>query len=592
MKLSLNRGCVGLQALTGVLLVFCVAFLFVNADRGFELTDYSYYLLWAQQPGHVVASHFPFGYLTQVLYHLSGENIAVFRMSGVVLLLVVSAVLAHAYSQWRGGVFNVNLWLLLSATALMHYHGWLHEPSYNWLALMSVLLILSGIFYFFRSENSQAFQWVAMILVATGGVVAFYAKPTTAALMGLLVVLILPLGGEKIIKTIRFIFYAMLLAVFLLWASIQLFFSSFAEFFRHLSHGVEFAATLQAQHTMAEIWINTRVQVKTSVQWMFRQELTQQWFTVWAWSCMLLAGLSQWRPKWSQTANPWIQRGLFLAALGILLNSSHGNRFVGHHFYLLYIMVFALWCWDVFWHRKQMTQSVSWRQLLAFTAMSFLVLLASLAPSFGTNNHIVRHAAMSVVIMAMSVFVLLDVFRPSTLTRFSASAFAAVAVVCLIFVLNRAHDKPYRMPGTIADHNTMVQFVAPAHRLRVDAATASHVNGLLALAKQGGWVAGTPLLDMTGASPGSLVVLNARLVGSPWLIGGYKGSDVYVGHFLKHTDPQVLAKAWVLTSPEGGRRVSESLLGDVGLVFPQAYELLGQVRTGQGNDEHLLWKPR
>ena len=129
MILKPNRLLLGGQALSGLVLLACVIFFIINADRGFELTDYSYYLLWAQQPANVVASHFPFGHITQVLYHLSGGNIALFRVSGVLLFVLAAWFLTRSYGQWRGQGFHHSLFLLLCATVLMHYHGWLHVPS-------------------------------------------------------------------------------------------------------------------------------------------------------------------------------------------------------------------------------------------------------------------------------------------------------------------------------------------------------------------------------------------------------------------------------------------------------------------------------
>ena len=593
MTFNRNRGIWAGQLLTFLVLIACVVFLTINADRGFELSDYSYYLLWAQQPQNVVASHFPFGHFTQWLYHLSGGNIALFRLSGVVLLLAAAWLLTRAYGHWRGRGFNVSLFLLLGSTVLMHYHGWLHVPSYNWLALVSVMLVLSGVLYASTATPSNPVKFLSIILVAGGGVMAFYAKPTTAALMGLLVFCWVVLNDQSLRSKLGLLFWSGLLAVLLLWVLASVFFGSVSGFYLHLKNGVEFAATLQAKHTIAEILTNTQNQITSSVQWMFRQDLTRLWFGGWLLCCLGLMVAARWQAAGAKSVYPWAQGLFLLAALLICLFNTYSNRFVGHHFYLLYFMVFALWSTDVLANRLQGStgQNAQWQWPL-IALVSFLVVVASLAPSFGTNNLIVRHASMSVALIALAIFVLLDRFPSQALGRYPALVFAMVASLGLILVLQRAYLDPYRMPGTIADQTIPVQFVDPSKHLRVDAATAQHINGLLTLAEQGGWKAGAPLIDMTGGAPGALVVLDAQLVGTPWLIGGYKGSDVYVAHYLAHTDPQLLKEAWVLTAPNGRRRLSEALLSDLGLPFPDAYERLGQVRSGHSNEVQILWKPQ
>ena len=62
-------------------------------------------------------------------------------------------------------------------------------------------------------------------------------------------------------------------------------------------------------------------------------------------------------------------------------------------------------------------------------------------------------------------------------------------------------------------------------RFFVDEATADYVVGLQQIALDADWEQGTHLIDLTGASPGAVVVLDGRAPGVPWLLGGYEGSD-------------------------------------------------------------------
>ena len=62
----------------------------IYASHGFDITDESYYLLWVRQPERILASLTQFGFYTKFLYVLSGENIAIFRILGVLILIIVA----------------------------------------------------------------------------------------------------------------------------------------------------------------------------------------------------------------------------------------------------------------------------------------------------------------------------------------------------------------------------------------------------------------------------------------------------------------------------------------------------------------------
>ena len=52
-----------------------IGFFVLNANKGFDITDESYSILWAMQPENVSSWVNPFGFITQYIWLLSGENI-------------------------------------------------------------------------------------------------------------------------------------------------------------------------------------------------------------------------------------------------------------------------------------------------------------------------------------------------------------------------------------------------------------------------------------------------------------------------------------------------------------------------------------
>ena len=82
-------------------------------------------------------------------------------------------------------------------------------------------------------------------------------------------------------------------------------------------------------------------------------------------------------------------------------------------------------------------------------------------------------------------------------------------------ILDNAYNKPYRLNSNIGLQDIEVQFLGVDGIIKVDNITAKYVNDLKDITIKSGWKKRNLLIDLTGGSPGALVILNARLVGKP-----------------------------------------------------------------------------
>src|SRR5262249_10072513 len=97
--------------------------------------------------------------------------------------------------------------------------------------------------------------------------------------------------------------------------------------------------------------------------------------------------------------------------------------------------------------------------------------------------------------------------------------------------------------------------------LLLDARTARYLSDLRASVPGGlERLRGAPMLDFTGAHPGTLFALGGKAIGLPWMIGGDQRSAAVVGRALADVQCEVLAVAWLLTSPDAPQAVPVSLL--------------------------------
>jgi hypothetical protein len=111
------------------------------------------------------------------------------------------------------------------------------------------------------------------------------------------------------------------------------------------------------------------------------------------------------------------------------------------------------------------------------------------------------------------------------------------------------------------------------------------------MAGNAGWEKGMALIDMTGGTPGASVILGSRVLGRPWLIGGYSNSREYVKTILSRMPRSMLKAAWVLEAPQGERSIPIAVLNELHLDFPGAYKKVGTLKTGHRNEEQVLWRP-
>ena len=171
------------------ILIFLFFTLLLNASRGFGITDESFYLLFTSQPENVLASATQFGYYTKWLYLLSGRDIAVFRILGILVLssagVFFAAALDRYWSVLSESVSNIRIqWetiTLILIGNLAYYHLWLITPSYNWLALLSVLLVATGLLrvasnglqHQVQTNWSKFYFIINALLVGVGGGLSF-----------------------------------------------------------------------------------------------------------------------------------------------------------------------------------------------------------------------------------------------------------------------------------------------------------------------------------------------------------------------------------------------------------------------------------
>jgi hypothetical protein len=123
---------------------------------------------------------------------------------------------------------------------------------------------------------------------------------------------------------------------------------------------------------------------------------------------------------------------------------------------------------------------------------------------------------------------------------------------------------PYRQPAGLWNNRNLVHMIPHTRPLILDDAYAQYVNDAIDSAKRAGLKPGTPIIDLTGQSPGLLYALQALSLGQAWIIGGYPGSERVAVAALARVPCEKIAAAWLLVEPEGPRSIPASVLTQFG----------------------------
>lgn len=594
----------GVWLLPLAVLLYTAVVLALNFDRSIDITDEGYYILWAHHPEDVLAEASQFGHYTGVLYSLAGGSLALFRLLGLLLLLIVTGLFAFSLQRYWRTVMPlpprsqwISLPVILASTLVYYGVFTLWTPSYNWLALVGALLTAAGLLqaaaYEGRSKTSNPHTLGLFgqgVLVGIGGALAFIAKPSTAGVLALIFlywIVATPLRHRWKVFLLTSAFSSFL---FLMMHAF-VFENGPESFYTQIKNGLALRATLLEGYSFKSLsgqalvdllklpgyvlkrnWIAPLLLLGVFIHAKIRGRRWLPFERVLIFG-LAFAGIIAWLQLWA--AEIWLG------------GPGHGTRIGSGVLSFSLILAFSSAIAFVFLKANEGGST----QFKPMAALYLFLTLLPIAYSFGTLGGLMRGTSGAFVFYsaaALSFAYWLDGYMGK---RFFGHATQLLLVLSVTLIVTSSFKNPYRSPGTIYDQNVPVTFVGSESRILVDNQTAGYINGLKNLALSADWKQDTPLIDMTGGSPGATVILDGRAPGFPWLVGQYEGSDKFVYKALLMAPRAMIENAWILTAPAGKRSISAKVLTDLGLNFPSAYESLGTVTSGHRNEEQILWRP-
>ncbi|MCL2589440.1 MAG: hypothetical protein FWD67_00855 [Betaproteobacteria bacterium] len=548
---------------------------------GIDFTDESFYLVWISNPFLYDASVTQFGYIYHPLFLILDGDVATFRQANILITFCLSWCLAYFFLKSlipENSVQKVSLHILaagLAATSFIsffHNVSWLPTPSYNSLAFQALLIVAIGLLLADKASSSKSA--VGWVLIGVGGWLAFMAKPSTALALAVGVLACLVIARKF---SVRMMLLAATSTLGLLLVSALLIDGSIFKFVERLRSGIEFArlqnvGSLEHGYSLSQI-----LRIDDIYDYLETREKIAILFV--AVTAFVATGGAYLGTKSGVTLSLLISSAFFsltaLLAFGIIQQKGVFLEFQGMEVFGIVFSAIAIYF--VFGGKKLLSNifSVQWGFALLFFAMPHIY-------AFGTNGNYWKQGASASIFWLLAGLTILSPFVREKAKWSFAIPLVLAAQAVTAALMQTGLERPYRQPQPLRLNDSIVEIGATGSNLVLSAGYAQYFEDAKAAAQKGGFEAGTPMIDLSGQSPGILYVLRALSIGQAWIIGGYSGSLNQAKAALSRTPCKQIATAWVLFEPDGPRSIPVELMHSLGAEFPANYKVAGSWQTAEG----------
>jgi hypothetical protein len=539
---------------------------------GFDFTDEGFYLNWISNPRDFHGAVSQFGFVYHPLYRLVGGDVALLRQCNVLIIFGLSCALCVVLlrsicGDWaafsrpkRVGFLGVAV--ALASSALVFFAAWIPTPSYNSLALQSLMLATIGLLAAKRELSKTSIA--GWILIGVGGGVAFLAKPTTAAELGFLI-FVYVIAASKF--TLRGLLIALAGAILIMIISAFVIDGSLVGFLQRYVDGLDASNRLTPSHSLGAIFRWNRFSLGKDQKFVF-VALFVLTFSASSFA-ILKSGLARVGILIAISASI-----LGLAAtLGVLFTSATYMPFQPQQFLAISLGVaLAAMIFPTRTHRLLPRHSLA---LVAFFA------LLPHAYALGTEADLWESAAHAGVFWLLIGVVVSAERAAGNATWHQILPVVAVSLLVCAGTLYSAMGHPYRQLESLRRQTDLVQINGGKSSLLLADETASYVRALDRLARGNGFETGNTMLDLTGISPGSLYVIGARPLGQAWTLGGYAGSSDFVRAGIDRESCEAIGASWILMEPNSPQYFVPNLLQPYGINISNDYLVVGSISSSR-----------
>lgn len=528
-----------LLALSAVTTAILLAWLLYYSSYGFNVGDEGFWLISMANPLFYAVNVPPslFGFVYHWPYQWAEGDIAMLRMANVTLTMALGWILSFLLIQRLWTVGRPHAAVLsagIASLALVAFHDrFLITPSYYILNIQSVLIVMIGLLLTDRPGRIR--QILGWVLVGIGGWCCFMAKPTTAAAIGLVVMLYVVVCR----KSLLFMLGAALIALALLIATAYLIGDGITGLVTRMVNGAAAITVLGTGHEPSRI---------LRIDWL-ATSLSQLAIAVLLAIALLLS-------IFMGSAHKLLPLLVLAAALILTIAIALlGTDPISIKLSTLFLVP-AFTCFGAMFYREGL---ILRNQTLTSIALALAFLMLPQMVALGSNLNYWFVGSYAALFWTLAVVTFLS---PLAQEGRSAATLLPLTVLAQLFtasIVNAGMLKPFFQVKDLRGY-TAVMPMPGGGKLVLSQSFHDYLATARVMARAAGLEVGTPVVDLTGHSPSLLYVLEARALGLPWLIGGFHDSNAVAMETLGLENCADLAKAWVLIEPEGPRHLDHAIV--------------------------------
>lgn len=554
---------------------------------GFDFTDEGFYLNWISKPWNYGASVSQFGFVYHPLYKLVGGDLAALRQANALIIWGASCSLCVVWVRslcwnWirrdllqRAGF--VGIAITIASAALAYFEMWLPTPSYNSLALQS--LIAATIGALLAGRNLSTSSIAGWTLIGIGGGFAFLAKPPTAAMLGFLIPFYVIVAGKL---SLRGLMISVATAILILVIAALAIDGSLSGFVRRIFGGLDMANQLLAGGGPSSLFRWDSFDLSRAQRAIF--------FVVLFSSCVVaaLAFVRDSRARLCAALVTALLAALSVAAVaGAIPLRISAALFQPIQFWAILLGTLLA---------TAALAAGAYRRLSRGSLALILLLIAlPYAYAFGTNNNLWSAASRASLFWVLAGLVVCVELAAVDGAWRKLLPTAAITLLMTSMIVAATMESPYRQTRPLGLQTDAVEVNHQGSKLFLTEEAASYLRRLRKLAKENGLRPGDPVLDLTGASPGSLYALGARPLGAGWISGGYAGSENLLMAALRQETCGLIGASWILTEPGSRDALPSRPLEMFGIELSRDYLEVGSIKSMRSFSpqqfEHRLLKP-
>jgi hypothetical protein len=548
--------------------LFLLGWVLLRCRSGFDFTDEGFYLNWISNPWDFRVSVSQFGFVYHPLYKLVGGDVALLRQCNVLITFVLAfglclallrSICGEPVSPLRQAGFAAIAFVIASGS-LSFFGLWLPSPSYNSLAFQSLMLAATAVLSAGRELSKQSIT--AWVSIGIAGGIAFLAKPTTAVALGGVMVAYIMVAGKF---SFRGVLISIAVAALFLVVSAFAIDGSLAGFVHRIAGGFDLASRLTGSRQLFDVF-----------RWdEFEINHEHQRYLVYVGISVFAAAVLGFRVNGlARSAAALI--AIVLAGLSIAATSRTAPDISYEPLQPVQFAVISLGI-----VLAALTFPAMTFRRLTRNGLALFVFFAVLPHvyAFGTNTNYWYAAARAGLFWLLpGVIVSAGLAENAAAWRKLLPA-AAAALLVSTGILYVSMENPYRQAQPLRLQTSAAEIGRDKSRLFLTKDAALYLQELHRLSNENGFSAGSPMLDLSGASPGSLYAIGARSLGAAWAIGGYSGSNDFVAAALNLETCEAIAIAWILTEPGSKDALSPDLLRRFGIEIARDYLDVGSIES-------------